>query len=281
MTAERPEGAASGVTPSGSGPSGSGRWSDLWVRVISGFVLAGLGSVAVWLGSGAFLALVVVVFGLMGWELAGLTDTPANPAQRLGIAALTGSGVLVAQWGEAASIALFFAPLAMALTPRREQALLVAYSMAMMIAAVGIVELDRRSGAIVVWLVCLVVASDVMGYFAGRLIGGPLFWPSISPKKTWSGTIAGWIGAALLGAGFALWQHGGWSLVLISPPVAMAGQAGDIVESLIKRRAGVKDASRLIPGHGGVLDRFDALIGAILAVEVLQMFMPLPLGLPG
>ena len=119
-----------------------------------------------------------------------------------------------------------------------------------------------------------------MGYFAGRQIGGPLFWPAISPKKTWSGTIAGWLGAAVLGAGFALWQGKGWGLVYISPLVAMAGQTGDIVESLIKRRAGVKDTSRLIPGHGGVLDRFDALIGATLAVQLLAMLLPLPLGLP-
>ena len=93
--------------------------------------------------------------------------------------------------------------------------------------------------------------------------------------------MAGWFGAAAVGAGFVLWQGGGWGLVIISPIVAFAGQLGDIVESLIKRRAGVKDASRLIPGHGGLLDRFDALIGAILAVRLLALVMPLPLGMAG
>jgi phosphatidate cytidylyltransferase len=82
----------------------------------------------------------------------------------------------------------------------------------------------------------------------------------------------------LVGLGFVLFEGGGWGLVAISPGVALAGQLGDIVESLIKRRAGVKDASRLIPGHGGVIDRFDALIGAILAVWLLELVVPLPLG---
>ena len=90
--------------------------------------------------------------------------------------------------------------------------------------------------------------------------------------------MAGWVGASLVGFGFVLVAGGGWGLLAISPAVALAGQLGDILESLIKRRAGLKDASRLIPGHGGVIDRFDALIGAILAVWVLELIMPLPLG---
>lgn len=82
----------------------------------------------------------------------------------------------------------------------------------------------------------------------------------------------------MVGLGFVLFAGAGWGLVVISPAVALAGQLGDILESLIKRRAGLKDASRLIPGHGGVIDRFDALIGAILAVWVLELIVPLPLG---
>jgi phosphatidate cytidylyltransferase len=266
--------------------AGTGRWGDLGVRLASGFVIAGIGVLAVWAGGSAFLAVAVLAFGVMAWELAGLTDTPPNPTLRLGIGVLAGAGVLAAQWGGLAQTALLLAPLAMAATPRREKALLSVYMLAILIAAVGIIDLDHRGAVIVVWLALIVVVSDVMGYFAGRLIGGPLFWPAISPKKTWSGTVAGWLGAAVLGAGFAVWQGGGWhsagwGLVYISPLVAMAGQLGDIVESLIKRRAGVKDASRLIPGHGGVLDRFDALIGATLAVQLLQMLLPLPLGMHG
>ena len=126
----------------------------------------------------------------------------------------------------------------------------------------------------ILWLVAVVVASDVLGYFAGRMLGGPKFWPAISPKKTWSGTVAGWIGAALVGLVVVLTTGAGWALVPLSALVAFAGQMGDIAESWVKRRAGVKDASALIPGHGGVLDRFDALIGAVVLVMALGLVAP-------
>ena len=267
-------------TPRQSSPlhAATGRWSDLGVRVISSLVLAFLGVLSVLVGGWVFLAMTVLIFVLMAWELAALTDQPANPVLRAGIAALAGVGLALAQAQGWAVLALVFAPLALALTPRRDHKLIAGYSLAMLFAAHVFIALDYRSAVIVVWLVCIVVASDVFGYFAGRLLGGPKVWPSISPKKTWSGTIAGWVGAALVGLGFVLFEGGGWGLVAISPVVALAGQLGDIVESLIKRRAGVKDASRLIPGHGGVIDRFDALIGAILAVWLLELVVPLPLG---
>ena len=253
------------------------------MRLASGLVLAGVGGLAVLVGGGVFLGMTVLVFAVMGWELAAMSDEPPNPATRLSIAVLAGAGLFVAEWDlawdEVVVAALLMTPLALAATPRRDRVLLALYALAMMVAAHGFVALDRRGVVIVVWLVSLVVASDVFGYFAGRLIGGRRFWPAISPKKTWAGTLAGWGAAAVLGLGFAIWAGGGWSLVLISPLVAFAGQMGDIAESLIKRRAGVKDASRLIPGHGGVLDRFDALIGAILAVQLLELVMPLPLGM--
>lgn len=274
----KPVRSAAGVTPA---RTGAGRWGDLGVRLASGLVLAGLGVLAVAVGGGVFLAMTVLIFAVMAWELAGMTDEPPNPTTRLAIAVLAGAGLYISEWGGVALVGLLLAPLAMAATPRRDRWLMAAYAFAMMGAAFGFVVLDRHGAVIVVWLVCLVVASDVCGYFAGRMIGGPKFWPAISPKKTWAGTVAGWIAAAVLGFGFALWQGRGWGLILISPLVAFAGQLGDIVESWLKRRAGVKDASSLIPGHGGVLDRFDALIGAVLAVRLLELVLPLPLGLAG
>lgn len=283
-----------------------GRWGDLGVRVVSGLVLAGMGALSVYAGGWVFLAMTVLIFALMGWELAALTDTPAARSPgvaitqlgttRLGIAVLSGLGIVLAQSNAPGFPGLGFpgldypglgyfglalAPLALAVTPRRDRALLSVYAMAVLMAAHEFILLDLRGAVIVVWLVCIVVASDVFGYFAGRILGGPKFWPAISPKKTWSGTAAGWVGAAVVGLGFVIFEGAGWGLVLISPLVAFAGQLGDLVESLIKRRAGVKDASRLIPGHGGVLDRFDALIGAILAVRLLELVLPLPLGLVG
>ena len=108
------------------------------------------------------------------------------------------------------------------------------------------------------------------------MLGGPKFWPKVSPKKTWSGTIAGWIGAAAVGVLFASQGMVPWYYAVLSPLIALAGQFGDIAESWIKRRAGAKDSSSLIPGHGGVLDRFDALVGAVLALQALGLLLAGP-----
>jgi phosphatidate cytidylyltransferase len=126
------------------------------------------------------------------------------------------------------------------------------------------------------WLVGVVLASDVLGYFAGRLIGGPKFWPRISPKKTWAGTVAGWIGAALVGWAAMSPMGVGPGLIVLSVVLALAAQMGDIAESAIKRRAGVKDSSRLIPGHGGVMDRFDGMVGAALVLLLAGPLFALP-----
>ena len=109
-------------------------------------------------------------------------------------------------------------------------------------------------------LATLVILSDIGGYVAGRLIGGRKFWPSISPNKTWSGVFAGWLLATLFGYILMLYGGASWT-VLVCISVVIGSQLGDIAESWVKRRVDVKDSSNLIPGHGGVLDRFDGFIG--------------------
>ena len=127
-------------------------------------------------------------------------------------------------------------------------------------------------------LVGIVVISDVAGYFAGRAFGGPKFWPKVSPKKTWSGTIAGWGGAAVVGGVFAMLTQAHVGLIGLSVAVSMASQLGDIAESAIKRRAGVKDSSNLIPGHGGLFDRFDGMLGAALFILIAGQIVGFPPG---
>lgn len=214
-------------------------WSDLRKRLISAVVLLVVGAVELWLGGWPFALLVIALTGVMLWELWGLT-----------------------------------------LARGRDGLMFLGLGVAMLIAAQGLLALRLGpSGlAAVLWLILVVVASDTCGYFAGRCLGGPKFWPRLSPKKTWSGTIAGWLGAAAVGAVFWAAGKAGAGLILVSPLVAFAGQMGDITESWAKRRAGAKDASNLIPGHGGVMDRFDALIGATLAVMVLRFAQLLPFG---
>ena len=126
------------------------------------------------------------------------------------------------------------------------------------------------------WIVILVVLSDVLGYFVGRSVGGPKFWPAISPKKTWSGTVAGWVGAAAFGVVLAVTGEAAWMAILVGPVLVLGGQMGDIAESWLKRRARVKDSSLMIPGHGGLMDRFDAMGGSLATALVLGLLGLLP-----
>lgn len=117
---------------------------------------------------------------------------------------------------------------------------------------------------VVIWLFALIWAADIAAYFAGRALGGPKLWPAVSPNKTWSGAIGGLVGG--LSAGIAVVLLAGLTLrpvhLLVMLVVVIAAQLGDLLESAIKRRFGVKDSGQLIPGHGGVMDRCDSLVTA-------------------
>jgi phosphatidate cytidylyltransferase len=257
-------------------PAPSGKWADLRTRLLSAIVMVAVGSVEIWLGGLAFAALVVVLTGVMIWELATMT-APGRRRSPITLAVASGAALVAALVLKSEIAALFLAvpSVALFLTPRRDRRLAGGYALAIMLAGYGLIELRTLGGTqVILWLVAVVVASDVLGYFAGRMLGGPKFWPAISPKKTWSGTVAGWIGAGLVGLVLVLAAGASWLLVPVSALVAFAGQLGDIAESWVKRRAGVKDASNLIPGHGGVLDRFDALIGAVVLVMALGLLAP-------
>ncbi len=255
------------------------RWADLRTRLVSAAVMLGVGVVEIWLGGPSFMALVILLSAVMIWELAALT-APAHKGVALALAVLSAGCLAVAVgFPDRFPLILALPAVALAITPRRDALIAAGYGLGVVLAGFGLIGLRANEGsAVILWLVGIVVVSDVLGYFAGRLIGGPKFWPAISPKKTWSGTGAGWVGAVLIGVGFVVAGSAGWGLVVLSPLIALAGQMGDIAESWIKRRAGVKDASNLIPGHGGVMDRFDALTGAVLAVMLLGLVLPLPFG---
>lgn len=128
--------------------------------------------------------------------------------------------------------------------------------------------------ATIVWVLLVVWGSDSGGYIAGKSIGGPKLAPRISPNKTWSGFAGGLALAMLAGLIMSMWVGEGSAgkLVLVSAVLSAISQVGDLVESFVKRRFGVKDFSSLIPGHGGVLDRFDGLIFVLMAAGALQVF---------
>ena len=132
------------------------------------------------------------------------------------------------------------------------------------------VRLDPLWGFAALMLVLLVVwATDIGGYFAGRLIGGPKLWPQVSPKKTWAGAIGGFAASLGVAAGFAAFDLGKiLPVLLLGAVLSIASQLGDLFESAVKRRFGVKDSSRIIPGHGGLMDRLDGFVAAILLAAI-------------
>lgn len=248
--------------------SNQGKWEDLRSRIVSAGVLVCIGGLAVWLGGAVFSVLCLCALGAMIWELTQMHGKERTPL------AIVGGGVVALVLG-----AVLWTDLPRGLLPLVAALVVLAqaikrldifavwsalYAAALSWAVLGLVLLRAETGGLmlVVWLILVVVASDVLGYFAGRTLGGPKFWPAVSPKKTWSGTVAGWVGAALVGFGFVVSGYGFGALVVFSVVTAFAAQMGDIAESALKRRAGVKDSSNLIPGHGGLLDRFDGLAAA-------------------
>lgn len=132
-------------------------------------------------------------------------------------------------------------------------------------------RLPPDGGWIVLWVFIVTWATDIFAYAAGRSFGGPKLAPRFSPNKTWSGLVGGVAGATIF-AGLLVVQTGLPRVLLLTAPLfALAAQAGDLFESAIKRRAGVKDASHLLPGHGGAMDRLDGLIPVAVLTLLLSL----------
>jgi phosphatidate cytidylyltransferase len=149
-------------------------------------------------------------------------------------------------------------------------ALGVVYAAAALAASV-IVRLDAVWGFSALMFVLLIVwMTDIGGYFAGRGIGGPKLWPRVSPKKTWAGAIGGWVLSLGVAGGFAAYGIGQLiPLLLLATALTVVSQLGDLFESAVKRQFGVKDSSHIIPGHGGLLDRLDGYVFAVVAAALI------------
>ncbi|MEJ1991597.1 MAG: phosphatidate cytidylyltransferase [Maritimibacter sp.] len=270
----------------------SSKWADLGTRVASATVLSAVAIGALWAGGYFWSALIALGAVLMFWEIAPLCEPVIAGGRRailalapLPFTALTivasapvlddlllGESLLSAPMRTAHALALIFALALGALVLRSGRLIWLGYGLMVLIGAYALGFMRILGGMPpVLALVLIVVISDVAGYMFG--------WPRVSPKKTWSGTVAGWIGAALFGAlimpGLLSHEYGYQMPALIAACVAallaFAGQMGDIIESAMKRHAGVKDSSQLIPGHGGVLDRFDALIAAAALAGIVTL----------
>lgn len=139
-----------------------------------------------------------------------------------------------------------------------------AYALAAALALLWIRDRAANGLALVIWVFVLVWMVDIGGYFAGRSIGGPKLAPAISPNKTWAGFYGGVAGATVVAGGWAIFTGLPGLLLLLAPLLAVAAQGGDLFESWMKRRAGIKNSGNWLPGHGGVFDRLDGLLPVTL-----------------
>jgi phosphatidate cytidylyltransferase len=140
-----------------------------------------------------------------------------------------------------------------------------------LLAALSLLWVRERADdglSLLLWIFILVWATDIGAYIAGRSIGGPKLAPAISPGKTWAGLYGGVAAATLLGGAWAVTTGLHWLVLLLAPLFAVAAQGGDLFESWMKRRAGVKDSGRLLPGHGGVFDRLDGLLPVAILTAI-------------
>ncbi|MSP50160.1 MAG: phosphatidate cytidylyltransferase [Alphaproteobacteria bacterium] len=248
-------------------------------RILSSLVLAPPVLVAVYFGSPWVELLLVLAAAEMAREWARLCDSGrAIPG---GIVLAVGSIVAIALGSrvgaaEALAVVAATAALAFLLGLRRGRSTaewLAAGAPVIALPCLAFLWLNLGTDdgwRISYWLLAAVWATDIGAYVVGRTVGGPRLWPRVSPGKTWSGLGGGIVAAGLVGF-MTSWLIGSDRVVALITAgfvVAVISQLGDLAESAVKRRFGVKDAGKLIPGHGGLLDRVDGLIAAVPAVAV-------------
>ncbi len=257
--------------------------SELKLRVASALVLGGLILLVTLWGGWPFRLIWILVAGLVAYEwLAIIGRGNAIPA---GIAVVVTGIVLafspaspVAIAGTASAAALLGALATPFVRSRLALELCgVAYALAFALVTPALRDLPGIGFALILWSFAVVWLTDIAAYFTGRKLGGPKLMPAVSPKKTWSGAIGGAV-AGMLG-GYLVWRlvpalqgmTAAGPVVAASLAGSVVSQAGDLFESALKRRFDAKDSSRLIPGHGGFLDRLDGY-WAVLVLAGFALF---------
>jgi phosphatidate cytidylyltransferase len=250
---------------------------NLLMRVIAALVLAPAAVAIAYLGGWFWAALVTLAaIGLFVEWLAIVGEMRRTLVVASGVIALVVAGWTIG-FGrfEAWLVVVLLGCVAVgSLAPERRiwAAAGFGYAAAAQIASI-LMRLDSAKGLSALILILLVVwATDIGGYFAGRGIGGPKLWPRISPNKTWAGAIGGFAASIVVAAGFAAFRLGETiPLLVLASVLSIASQLGDLFESAVKRRFGVKDSSRIIPGHGGVLDRLDGFVAAVVLATIFGL----------
>ena len=248
----------------------AGGGAEPMVRAMSGLALAVPAVLTLAIGGHAFAVFCGVVGALAFWELARISSPGLGLARCAGAAAacfLALTAISVSALEPGYLLAAAAAAIAAILVTGRVR--FICYGIPVAVCVIAFPEFRESYGIkVALWVILVAVATDVCGYFGGRAFGGPRLAPRISPGKRWSGVVAGWAGAAAVGVALAGEFRGavvGGSLLM-----SASAQVGDMAESALKRHAGIKDSSSLIPGHGGVLDRFDGVVGAGVCALLLS-----------
>lgn len=245
--------------------------NDFGIRVVTGVALAAVAALAVWFGGYVFAALVATGAALVLREWRSLTRLKPI-AYRIALILLACALVLalvdVRVEGLWKAAGLLLAGTILLVLIGGTAGFGLAYAGLPAVALVWLRALPWGF-ELVVWVLAVVIATDIFAYLAGRTIGGRKLAPRISPGKTWAGLAGGAISALIVGWLVAhLFALPGW-LGLSGGLMAVLAQTGDLFESWLKRRAGVKDSGSLLPGHGGVMDRVDGLLPVAVATAVL------------
>jgi phosphatidate cytidylyltransferase len=251
--------------------------SDLWPRLISAVAMIALALGALYLGGFVFVGFWTMAAVAVHWEWQRMTGGPQELLRIYGggLAIALSGGLMALGQRDAALVVLLMTALVLFAVLRGPSRLWnaagILYAGALLL-SVTVLRLSILSGfEAILWLFAIVWGTDIMAYFGGRLIGGPKLWPRVSPSKTWSGFLVGITSGAGLGlAALSIFadQVQPVPIILLGLVAGAIAQGGDLFESSIKRRYGVKDSSHLIPGHGGAMDRLDGFITAALFAAV-------------
>ncbi|ATE67330.1 phosphatidate cytidylyltransferase [Rhizorhabdus dicambivorans] len=254
--------------------------SELQIRIISGIAMIAVALAAVWAGGVFFWGLCALLAVLMTIEWAQMARASR---WQVALAVLIAAGLMLSaiDFVDPAKLVAFQdrliaqsvdliglgAILLAVISFRARLGAGLLYAIPPAVALVFLREQPGQGLLLTLWTLVIVWATDIGAYFAGRTIGGPRLAPKLSPNKTWAGLIGGMASAAIAGALIA-WQGGLPAFCwMAGAPLAVAAQMGDLFESWLKRRSGVKDSGTLLPGHGGVLDRLDGVVPVAVLVS--------------
>jgi phosphatidate cytidylyltransferase len=256
--------------------------NSLWLRVLSGLALAPIPIAAIWFGSPWLPLLTAAAAAVMAWEWGrlcrrghfGQTGVVLVGAvlAAVAVAAIASPALALVAAGVGTVVVFWAAQKKRDLEPRWT-AFGVLWVALPSISLLWLAHDGSTGRATLLWVLAVVWATDIGAYAVGRSFGGPRLAPRWSPHKTWSGLTGGILCAALTGwaTALSLGISPALPLVVVSAGLAIVEQFGDLAESVAKRRFGVKDASGLIPGHGGLLDRVDGLLAVIPVVALLTL----------